>query len=98
MLEANVEDGANRRFVIVQLDETPDAKSDVAREGYRTIAELSRQRVRLAGESISADAITSGKQLDVGFRTLKIDASNMKDVYYRPDEVDQASLLDAVAW
>jgi adenine-specific DNA-methyltransferase len=96
VLEANVEDGANRRFVVVQLDEVPDAKSDVAREGYRTIAELSRHRVRHAGESISADLATSGKHLDVGFRTLKIDSSNMKDVYYRPDEVNQASLLDMV--
>jgi adenine-specific DNA-methyltransferase len=92
VLQANAEDGGNRRFIMVQLDEVPDPKSEAAKEGYRSIAELSRERIRRAGASIVSGTGYSGQRLDIGFRVLKIDTSNMKEVYYTPDAVTQEAL------
>ena len=92
VLQANAEDGGNRRFIMVQLDEAPDPKSDDAKEGYKSIAEITRQRIRRAGASIVEGVDRSGKGLDVGFRVLKIDTSNMQEVFYTPDQVQQADL------
>ncbi|HEH6355766.1 TPA: site-specific DNA-methyltransferase [Pseudomonas aeruginosa] len=89
VLQANAEDGGNRRFIMVQLDEVPDPKSEAAKAGYKSIAEISRQRIRQAGATIAEDAGCVGKGVDVGFRALKIGSSNMKDVYYTPDAVNQ---------
>lgn len=96
VMEANAEDGYNRKFIMVQLDETPDQKSSAAKEGYETIADLSAERVRRAGKKISEGDCHSDWNRDVGFRMLKVETSNMKDVYYRPDEVTQTDLLTAV--
>lgn len=91
VLQANADDGGNRRFILVQLDEAPDPKSDAAKEGYASIAELSRERIRRAGALIvSGEA--SGQNLDIGFRSLKIDTSNMADVYYAPDATTPENL------
>jgi adenine-specific DNA-methyltransferase len=92
VLQANAEDGGNRRFIMVQLDEALDPKSDEAKEGYKSIAEITLQRIRRAGKSIVEGDNLFEKGLDVGFRVLKSATSNMRDVYYAPDTVQQADL------
>lgn len=96
VLQANAEDGLGRRFIMVQLDEAPDVRSEAAKEGYRSIAELARERIRRAATSILEGDCHADWNKDTGFRLLKIDTSNMQDVYYRPDQVDQKNLLHAV--
>lgn len=96
VLQANAEDGLTRQFIMVQLDEAPDPKSEAAKEGFRSIAELARERIRRAAASILEGESHADWNKDIGFRVLKIDTSNMQDVYYRPDEVKQADLLTAV--
>lgn len=96
VMEANAEDEGKRRFVMVQVAEEPDPKSDAAKEGYTSIAELSRERIRKAGASILSNLKSSDKGVDVGFRCLKIDTSNMADTYYVPDSVRQVDLVNAV--
>jgi adenine-specific DNA-methyltransferase len=92
VLAANAEDGGNRRFMMVQLPEIGDAKA----AGFKNVAELSKERIRRAGVKILEGECHPDWNKDVGFRVLKIDTSNMEDVYYRPDEVKQADLLTAV--
>lgn len=74
----------------------PEQKSDAAKEGYETIADLSAERVRRAGKTILEGSCHANWTRDVGFRVLKVDTSNMQDVYYRPDQIDQEDLLDAI--
>jgi adenine-specific DNA-methyltransferase len=85
VLEANARDGGSRRFILVQLPEACDAQSEAARKGYKTIADIGKERIRRAGKAIKDAAGLNGDKLDFGFRVLKVDTSNMKDVYYRPD-------------
>jgi len=92
VLAANAEDGGNRRFMMVQLPEIGDAKA----AGFKNVAELSKERIRRAGDKILEGECHPDWNKDVGFRVLKIDTSNMEDVYYRPDEVKQADLLTAI--
>lgn len=98
VLSINAEDGGNRTYFMVQLPEPCDEKSDAFKAGYKTIAEIGKERIRRAGKKIKEE--NSGKsgidQLDIGFRVLKVDSSNMKDVYYSPDAVKQGDLLDHV--
>jgi len=83
------------KFILVQIpEETPEA-SPARKAGFETIAEISKERIRRAGKALR-DQDTEGHAGDFGFRVLKIDTSNMEDVYYRPDEVKQADLLTAV--
>ncbi len=96
VMELNVEDGGNRNFIMVQLPEETTEDSEAHKAGYKTIAEIGKERIRRAGKKIKDEAGLSGVNLDIGFRVLKIDSSNMKDVYYSPDEQAQASLLDQV--
>ncbi|WP_333976014.1 site-specific DNA-methyltransferase [Acinetobacter colistiniresistens] len=95
-MQLNVEDRGNRKFIMVQLPETTDEKSDAYKAGYTNIADISKERIRRAGKKILADNV--GKEgienLDIGFRVLKIDSTNMKDVYYTPDALKQSDLLD----
>lgn len=92
----NALDGKNRRFIMVQFPE-PTSQNSVARKaGYENIAEIAKERIRRAGKQILEGDCHPDWKRDVGFRVLKIDTSNMQDVYYRPDEVDQKGLLDAV--
>ena len=113
VMKKNAEDGGKRRFVMVQLPEPCDEKSEAFKAGYKTLAEISKERIRRAGAKISADYIEkrrlkteqdlfdennlrqsaqSADSLDTGFRVLKIDSSNMADVYYAPDALDKANL------
>lgn len=96
VMQINAEDGCDRKFIMVQLPEQTDEKSDAYKAGYNTISEISKERIRRAGKKILEDnANKEGiENLDIGFRVLKIDSSNMKDVYYTPDALKQADILD----
>lgn len=89
----NAEDGGARRFIMMQLPEPCDEASEAFRAGFASIAEVSKERIRRAGTKIKTANATTAPNLDVGFRVLKIDTSNMADVYYAPDTVKQADLV-----
>ncbi|STZ07786.1 putative methyltransferase [Moraxella caprae] len=90
VMQLNAEDGGNRKFIMVQLPEPTDVKSEAHKAGFATIAEISKERIRRAGAKISTDH----PHVDTGFRVLKIDSSNMKDVYYQPHALTQADLVE----
>lgn len=92
----NATDGGRRQFIAVQLPEETEKSSEAFKDGFGTIAEISKERIRRAGAKIVEGECHPDWNKDVGFRVLKIDTSNMEDVYYRPDEVKQADLLTAV--
>ena len=92
VMQANVEDGGNRRFIMVQLDEVPEPTSDAAKAGYNSIAEICRERIRRTGTAIVEDPGVADGTVDVGFRSLRVDTTNMADVLRTPDETDQATL------
>lgn len=94
IIKLNAEDGGSRRFITVQLPEACPPKSEAALAGYSTIAELSRERIRRAGEKVANDRGLLGANLDTGFRTLRIDTTNMTDVMRSPDETDQLALSE----
>lgn len=96
VMQLNAEDGGNRKFIMVQLPEQTDEKSEAYKAGYANIAEISKERIRRAGKKIIEDNATKEgiENLDIGFRVLKIDSSNMKDVYYTPDAYKQVDILD----
>lgn len=89
VMQLNTEDGGNRKFIMVQLPEECDEKSEAFKAGYKTIAEISKERIRRAGKKIKEENAIIASTLDTGFRVLKIDSSNMADVYYTPDNVEQ---------
>ena len=92
-LNANAKSGSNRKFIMVQLPEKTDEKSQAFKLGYRNIAEISKERIRRAGQKILEGECHPDWNKDVGFRVLKIDSSNMADVFYTPDATNQADLL-----
>lgn len=92
VMKLNAEDGGNRKFIMVQLPEECDKKSEAFKTGYKTIAEISKERIRRAGAKILEGECHKDWNKDVGFRVLKVDSSNMADVYYSPDQVTQGSL------
>jgi len=92
----NAKDGKNRRFMLVQWPELCDESSEAYKAGFKTITELAKERIRRAGEKILEGDSHPNWNRDVGFRVLKVDTSNMQDVYYRPDEIAQGDLLHAV--
>ena len=96
VLKKNSEDGGNRRFIMIQLPEATSEDSEAHKAGYKTISEVSKERIRRAGKQILQARCHPDWNRDVGFRLLKVDTSNMKDVYYRPDELKQSDLLDMV--
>jgi adenine-specific DNA-methyltransferase len=89
VMQLNAEDGGNRKFIMVQLPEVCAVTSEAYKEGYYTIAEIGKERIRRAGQKIKTDNLPD---LDIGFRVLKVDSSNMKDVYYTPDKLMQGDL------
>lgn len=107
VMQQNAEDGGNRKFIMVQLPEPCDEKSEAYKAGYKTIAEISKERIRRAGKKIKEELTAkqnkdkqgqlldeepqghTADSLDTGFRVLKIDSSNMADVYYTPDAIAQ---------
>lgn len=111
VMQLNAEDGGNRQFIMVQLPEPCDEKSEAYKAGYKTIAEIGKERIRRAGAKIKAELDAQQSQnaqgclldanvqrntpLDIGFRVLKVDSSNMSDVYYTPDTLNQ-NMLDMI--
>ena len=91
VMQLNAEDNGNRKFICVQLPEKTDEKSEAFKAGYSTIAEITKERIRRASSQILQN-LDENKPLDVGFRVLKIDSSNMKDIYYQPEKLDKTML------
>ena len=90
VMRVNSEDGANRSFIMIQIPQDCDNKSEAFKSGYKTIAEISKERIRRAGRKILEGTCHENWNRDVGLRVLKIDTSNMADVYYTPDSLDKA--------
>ena len=88
VMQLNAEDGGHRKFIMVQLPESTDEKSEAYKAGYKTICEIDKERIRRAGRKIKEDSPLTTQDLDIGFRVLKCDSSNMKDVYYNPAEYE----------
>lgn len=89
VMQLNAEDGGHRRFIMVQLPEQTDEKSEAYRAGYKTICDIGKERIRRAGRKIKKEAGLSASDLDIGFRVLRLDSSNMQDVYYNPAALTQ---------
>ena len=108
VMQLNAEDGGNRKFIMVQLPEKTDEKSEAYKAGYKNICEIGKERIRRAGRKIKEDLAVKNEELavklDTGFRVLKLDSSNMKDVYYTPAEtpIQQTlgfdELVDNIKW
>lgn len=92
----NAADGNNRKFIMVQLPELCNEQSEAFKAGYKTITEISKERIRRAGKKILEGECHNHWKKDIGFRVLKIDSSNMAEVYYTPDAVNQGDLFNAV--
>ena len=92
VMQLNAEDGGQRKFIMVQLPEKCDEKSEAYKAGYKNICEIGKERIRRAGEKIRSESPMTTQDLDIGFRVLKLDDTNMKDVYYAPDDYDQGML------
>ncbi len=100
VMQLNAEDGGHRKFIMVQLPEETDEKSEAYKAGYKNICEIGKERIRRAGKKIrneqleirndadNSSLLTPNSSLDIGFRVLKCDTSNMKDVYYNPAEYE----------
>ena len=90
VMQLNTEDGGNRKFIMVQLPEKTDEKSEAYKAGYKNICEIGKERIRRAAKKLHED--TPGAKFDDGFRVLKLDDSNMNDVYYSPADYSQGFL------
>lgn len=86
VMKYNVNCSENRKFIMVQLPERTEEKSEAYKLGYKNICEIGKERIRRAGKKIKEDSPLTTQNLDTGFRVLKLDSSNMKDVYYNPSE------------
>jgi adenine-specific DNA-methyltransferase len=89
VMQKNAEDGGNRKFILIQLGEKTDEKSEAYKAGYKSICDIGEERIRRAGKKIKEE---TGADIDYGFRCFKVDSSNMKDVYYNPSSYDQSQL------
>ena len=97
VMQLNAEDGGHRKFIMVQLPEKCDEASEAYKAGYKNICEIGKERIRRAGEKILKEQLANNNstlnspnsKLDIGFRVLKLDSTNMKDVYYAPGDYDQ---------
>ena len=96
VMQLNAEDGGYRKFIMVQLPEKTDEKSEAYKAGYKNICEIGKERIRRAGQKIKEENKDKEgiEKLDTGFRVLKLDSSNMEDVYYTPQEFTMQSLFN----
>ena len=97
VLQENYEQGSHRKFIMVQLPEETDENSEYRSCNLFTICDIGKERIRRAGEKIKEENPLATQDLDVGFRVLKLDDSNMKDVYYAADDYDQQNLVDMIS-
>ena len=97
VMKLNAEDGGHRKFIMVQLPEKTDEKSEAYKAGYKNICEIGKERIRRAGRKIKENAgLTAPVDLDIGFRCLRLDSSNMENVYYTPEEISQQDMFSLV--
>ena len=94
VMQLNAEDGGKRKFIMVQLPEATDEKTEAYKAGYKNICEIGKERIRRAGKKIKEESPLTTQDLDIGFRVLKLDSSNMQDVYYTPSEFNEQKLFD----
>lgn len=96
VMKLNAEDGGTRKFIMVQLPEITDEKSEAHKAGYKTICQIGEERIRRAGKKVQEEAGLQGQDLDIGFRVLKLDSSNMEDVFYTPEDFDAKNIFTTV--
>ena len=96
VMQLNAEDGGKRKYIMVQLPEKTPEGSEAHKAGYDTICEIGKERIRRAGRQIKEGLGLLGDDLDIGFRVLRLDSSNMEEVYFEPGKVSQASLFSQV--
>ena len=94
VMQLNAEDGGKRKFIMVQLPEKTDEKSEAYKAGYKNICEIGKERIRRAGKKIKEESPLTTQDLDTGFRVLKLDSSNMQDVYYTPADFNEGDLFE----
>ena len=92
VMQLNAEDGGHRKYIMVQLPELTSENSEAYKAGYKNICEIGKERIRRAGRKIKEEAGLMAQDLDFGFRCLRLDSSNMKDVYYKPEDLGQMEL------
>ena len=92
VIQLNSEDGGTRKFIMVQLPEITEENSEAYKAGYKNICEIGKERIRRVGKKIKNEVGKAAQNLDIGFRVLKIDSTNMQDVYYAPGEYKQGIL------
>lgn len=97
VMQLNAEDNGNRQFIMIQLPEPCDEKTDAYKAGYKNICEIGKERIRRAGDQLVQKNPLYTTNLDTGFRVFKLDSSNMKDVYYSAPDLDQSVLFDAIS-
>lgn len=107
VMKLNADDGGRRRFIMVQLPEATDPTTEAYKAGFNNICEIGKERIRRAGKKLVEERSTAssqdglfagiedGTKLDIGFRVLKLDSSNMEDVYYRPEESSESTLFES---
>ena len=96
VMQLNAEDGGERKYICVQLPEATPEGSEARKAGYNTICEIGKERIRRAGKKIKEEHPEEADSLDTGFRVLRVDSSNMEDVYFEPEQLSQASLFSHV--
>ena len=96
VMQLNAEDGGQRKYIMVQLPELTSENSEAYKAGYKNICEIGKERIRRAGRKIKEEAGLMAQDLDFGFRCLRLDSSNMKDVYYKPEDLGQMELDELI--
>ncbi len=96
VMQLNAEDGGKRKYICVQIPEETPKGSNAHKAGYKTICEIGKERIRRAGKQIKEDPKNKDKDIDTGFRVLRVDSSNMEEVYFEPAELRQDNLFTQV--
>lgn len=92
VISENIENNSNCKFIMVQLPEQTDEKSEAYKAGYKTICDIGEERIRRAGKKIKEESPLTTADLDIGFRVFNVDSTNMKDVYYRPADYNHGQM------
>lgn len=96
VMKLNAEDGGKRKYIMVQLPEETPENSEARKAGYKTICEIGQERIRRAGRQIKEEVGLLDNGLDIGFRVLRLDSSNMEEVYFEPHQTTQENLFSQV--